>query len=104
LSREYHFTVDTVKVLQPKRYAPVVVIRIANKHELSKAKPAILRPIDPKRPNKDDRIGWAYEAFFFEAQEENGTPFLAVFNHWREPHAGGGQWASESSLPPFKQL
>jgi hypothetical protein len=104
LSREFDFTVDSVKFLRPKQYAPVVVIRTHEKGELAKATRAVLRRIDPKRPSQDDRVGWTYEAFFFEARDENGVPLVAVFHHWRGPHAGGGQWASEPSLLPFEEL
>jgi hypothetical protein len=45
--------------------------------------------------------GYAYEAYFFEARDRHGMPYLATFNHWRPPHVGGGQWASEESLYPF---
>jgi hypothetical protein len=44
---------------------------------------------------------WNYEAFFLEARDELGAPFLAVFDNWRDPHPGGGQWARSTSLYPF---
>lgn len=104
LSRTYKFRVEDVRFLRPKQFAPVVVVSTTDKHALSRATPAILRRIDPKRRTADDRNGWAYEAFFFEARDEDGTPFLVVFNYWRRPSAGGGQWASEDDLLPFATL
>jgi hypothetical protein len=29
----------------------------------------------------DDWEGWAFEGFFLEARDNEGVPFLAVFNH-----------------------
>jgi len=61
-----------------------------------------MRRINPKRRTDDDRTGWAYEAFFFEARGEDDKPFLMLFTFWRRPHAGGGQWASDPSLYPYR--
>jgi hypothetical protein len=76
-------------------------VQASDEHALARAVPAILRLIDPKARTGDDRTGWAYEGFLFEARDENGTPFLSVFNWWRGPHGGGGQWAADASLLPF---
>jgi hypothetical protein len=62
---------------------------------------AVLRRLDPKRRTVDDRTGWAWEGFYFEARDAKGVPFLAVFNFWRGAHAGGGEWARDESLYPF---
>jgi hypothetical protein len=63
--------------------------------------PSILRTLDPRRNTGDDRTGWAYEGFFFEALDSaDGQPFLIVHNHWRGKHAGGGQWPSSPNLLP----
>lgn len=101
LSRAHKFHVESVRFFRPKQDAPVVVIRTRDKHALSKATPAILRRINPKAPTGDDRTGWAYEALFFEAREGDGSPFLVVFNNWRGPSAGGGQWVLDPRLFPF---
>ena len=49
----------------------------------------------------DDRTGWAYEGFLFEARDSHGVPFVATFNRWRGPHDDGGQWAADPTLIPF---
>jgi hypothetical protein len=97
----YHFAIVEVKILHPRQDAPLVVIEAKNKHALAASTAAILRLIDPKTQTNDDRIGWAYEGFLFEARDTDGIPFLATFNWWRGPHAGGGQWAADPSLLPF---
>jgi hypothetical protein len=97
----YHFTVVSVQILYPCQAAPFVVIEAKHKQALAASTPAILHLIDPKARTNDDRTGWAYEGFLFEARDSHGVPFLATFNWWRGPHAGGGQWAAAPRLLPF---
>jgi hypothetical protein len=100
-ARRYHFTVVLVEITHPRQAAPLVVVKTTDKRALATSTGAILRLIDPRTPAHDDRRGWAYEGFLFEARDRHGVPFLVVHNHWRGPHAGGGQWASEPNLYPF---
>lgn len=97
----YHFSVIKVTILHPRQQAPFVVVQTKHKHALAASTAAILHLIDPKARTNDDRTGWAYEGFLFEARDSHGVPFLAAFNRWRGPHAGGGQWAADPSLYPF---
>jgi len=90
-----------VELLDPRQLAPVVIVRTTHYVELANATASILRHIDPKVRTNDDRTGWRYEGFFFEAQDEHGVPFLGVFNFWRGAGAGGGQWARSEQLFPF---
>jgi hypothetical protein len=78
-----------------------VVVEANDRHALAASTAAILRLIDPKAPANDDRTGWAWEGFLFEARDNRAVPFLATFNWWRGPNPGGGQWASDPSLYPF---
>lgn len=96
-----NFAVVSVQLLRPGQLAPLVVVEAVDKRAFVAATPAILKAIDPKRSTGDDRTGWAYEGFLLEAVDSSGVPFLVVFNHWRGPHAGGGQWASDPALFPF---
>lgn len=96
----YHFTVIETTIYHPRQQAPFVVVEARNEHVLAVATGAILHLIDPKARTNDDRTGWAYEGFMFEARDSHGVPFLATFNWWRGPHAGGGQWAIKQSLLP----
>jgi hypothetical protein len=100
-SSRYRFTVVNVTILHPRQAAPFVVVEAEDKHALAASAPAILRLIDPKAKTGDDHTGWAYEGFLFEARDSHGVPFLATFNWWRGPHAGGGQWAADATLDPF---
>jgi hypothetical protein len=100
-ANRYHFTVVSVRILHPRQSAPFVAVEATDKRALAASTPAILHLIDPKARTNDDRTGWAYEGFLFEARNNHGAPFLAAFNWWRGPHAGGGQWAADSGLYPF---
>jgi hypothetical protein len=100
----YHFTLVKVRVMHPRQAAPLVVVETPDEQALSGSIPAILRLVDPKAKTRDDRTGWAYEGFLFEARNTNGVPFLATFNWWRNPSSsGGGQAASSQRLYPFPQ-
>jgi hypothetical protein len=101
LARRYDFEVTSVQLLRPRQLAPSIVVRTRRYVELARATRLILKQLDPKARTNDDRTGWRYEGFFFEADDEHGVPFLAVFNFWRGPHAGGGQWARSDRLFPF---
>jgi len=100
-ARRYDFEVVSFRLLRPRQLAPRIVVRTRHDVELAHAVPRILRRLDPKARTGDDRTGWRYEGFWFEADDEHGDPLLAVFNFWRGPHAGGGQWARSDELFPF---
>jgi hypothetical protein len=80
---------------------PFVIVRTTHYLALARATPSILREIDPKSRTNDDRTGWRYEGFFFEAQDEHSIPFLGAFNFWRGRDGGGGQFARSDPLFPF---
>jgi hypothetical protein len=89
-------------MLHPLQAAPVVVIRSNRKLETAHTTPKIVELFDPRHVTKQNPSGYAYEAYFFEARDAQGVPYLATFNHWRPPHVGGGQWAANKSLYPFQ--
>jgi hypothetical protein len=97
----FGFDVASVTMLHPLQDAPVVVIRSNRKLPIARATPHILDLIDPHHKTKQNPSGFAYEGIFFVAQTTRGVPYLAVFNHWRAPHVGGGQWAASESLYPY---
>jgi hypothetical protein len=101
LAKRHDFSVVRVAFLRPVQLAPIVIIQTTHYEQLARATPSILHEIDPKLDTNDDRTGWHYEGFLFEAQDEHGVPFLTVENWWRGPHAGGGDWARSDPLFPF---
>jgi hypothetical protein len=101
-AKRYGFTIVRISTLRPLDLAPLVVVRTAEPAKFSRdITTKVVRAIDPKKRTIDDRDGWAYEGLFFVALDDESVPFLAVFNHWRGPHAGGGQWAASPELLPF---
>ena len=100
-ARRHRFRVGSVRLLRPRQLAPRIVVRTTHYLELARATRTILAALDPKAPTSDDRTGWRYEGFYFEAQDEHGVPFLVVFNFLRGRSPGGGQWARSDALFPF---
>lgn len=84
----------------PAQAAPLVIVQTRDYLALARAVPAIDSSLDP-HTGHNDRTGWAYEAFFLEAQDERGIPFIAVSNFMRGAEPGGGQWARSNQLYPF---
>jgi hypothetical protein len=100
-SRRYGFDVVRVRLNRPRQLAPEVVVRTSRYLELARATPTILRALDPRLPASDDRQGWEYEGFYFEARDEHDVPFLVTFDFMRGGSPGGGQWARSNALFPF---
>ena len=97
----FGFEVESVTMLRPLQLAPVVILRSDRKLKLSRATPRILELIDPRHVTRQNPSGFAYEGIFLVAETTRGEPYLAVYNHWRAPHVGGGQWAASESLYPY---
>jgi len=100
----YDFQVVSLELWQPlpHQLAPKVVVTTKHYLALAEATPAIMKQLDPKQRTNDDRTGWRYEGFFFQADDEHAVPFLAVFNFMRGTYSrGGGQWARSEPLFPF---
>jgi len=99
--KRYGFQIVSVMMLHPLQGAPVIVIRSDEKRAIACATPAIVNGFDPHHATRKNPSGYAYEGYFFVAQDTHGVPYLATFNHWRVPHVGGGEWAADESLYPF---
>jgi hypothetical protein len=97
----FGFSVVSVTMLRPLQSAPVVVIRSDRERAIARVTPKIVAAFDRRRVTRENPSGFAYEGIFFVAQTSRGAPYLAVFNHWRAPHVGGGQWAASESLYPY---
>jgi hypothetical protein len=100
-AQDQGFQIVGVNLLRPRQLAPEIAVRTTHYRALARALPRILRSLDPHGGQSDTR-GWSYEGFFFEAQDERGVPFLALYNFWRGQHKGGGQWARSEPLYPFQ--
>jgi hypothetical protein len=96
---EFGFRVLKVELIPAPDGAPLVIVESTHAEQFSRDTPAIFQLLDPKMDIGEDWNGWDYEGFFLGAQDEQGEPFLAVFNFWRAH--GGGQWARSEELYPF---
>lgn len=104
-SARHDFQIVQVEFLRPKQLAPRVVVESNDVVRLARAYPRFWRSIDPKAKTADDRVGWAWEGFLFEARDASGVPAFSVFHWWRaRTSVGGGQWARTELLYPFPHL
>jgi hypothetical protein len=99
----YDFKIVDVEFRRPKQLAPRVVVQSDDVEALASAYSRFWRSIDPKARTADDRIGWAFEGFYFEARDAESLPAFVVYHWWRARESvGGGQWAREESFYPFE--
>jgi hypothetical protein len=96
---EFDFRVLKVELVRAPDGAPLVIVESPDPERFSEDTPAIFQLLDPQRHGDEDWEGWDYEGFFLGAQDDQGEPFLAVFNFQRAH--GGGQWARSENLYPF---
>lgn len=95
----YGFTVKRVVFLHPRQVAPLVVVQTRHYLAMAHAFGTILsKSLDPLRRHVRPRE--TFEAFFFEAQDERGVPFIIVSYDARGRRAGGGMWARSEELYP----
>jgi hypothetical protein len=100
-ARRYHFRVVSLELLRPRQLAPKIVVQTQHYVGLSREAYWILKRIDLRRRVPDDRKGWRYEGFYFEAQDERGIPFFTTDTFMRGPNPAGSQWARSEALYPF---
>lgn len=100
-AKQYDFTVKRVRFVHPGHVAPLVIVQTRKYLAFARAVPAIEESLDPYEGRSDVR-GWAFEAFYLEAQDEKGVPFLVVTNVVGGGGVTGGQWARSDPLFPFQ--
>jgi hypothetical protein len=99
-AKHYGFTVKKVQFVHPGHVAPLVIVQTHKYLAFARAVPAIEKSLDPHK-GRSDLAGWAFEAFYLEAQDEKGVPFLVVTNVVGGRGVTGGQWARSDPLFPF---
>ena len=98
-AERYDFTVKRVHVFRPRQFAPLVIVQTHHYLALARVFGSILtKSLDPFSNRRRPKT--AFEAFFFEAQDERGVPFIVLSNALRGPHAHGGEWARSEELYP----
>jgi hypothetical protein len=99
----FHYLPEGVTVLRGRDGAPLVIVKVDG-HLLafSRSVRALVQRLDPfARVPGPAWHALKYEAFFFEAVDSHGVPFLVTWNAMRDPPRGGGQWARTEALLPF---
>ncbi|MGB2875049.1 MAG: hypothetical protein WBB76_06180 [Gaiellaceae bacterium] len=99
-ARQDGFDVISAKVLRPRQDAPMIIVRTTHYVGLARATAGILKQLDPRYPAKDDRKGWRYEGFYWDARDELGIPFLIASTLTRG-QVEGQQWARSEPLFPY---
>jgi hypothetical protein len=99
LGGTFGFQVVSVRFLRPRQLAPQIILRWPDIKSSSALLSHVIPAIDPYG-GTDGRFGWFFEGIFVELVDRLGSPYLAVWNHWRNDRAGGGQWARSQGLLP----
>lgn len=99
----YGFTVRAVRFLHPRQVTPLVLVQTSRYVAFARAVPAIESSLDPHKGGNDSK-GWSYRAFYLEALDERGVPFLVVDNVVDGTGVTGGQWARSDALFPFARI
>ena len=98
----YGFVVKSLRFLRPRQLAPLVVVQTTHYVALAHAFHSIDQVLNPLNDRHVDRFGGgfggAFEAFFFEAQDERGVPFFVIADAVRGSHAYGQNWARAEAL------
>ena len=94
------FNVVSAKVLRPKQDAPMIIVSTTHYLGLARATSGILKELNARSSVSDDRRGWRYEGFYWEARDERGVPFLITSTLTRG-EVEGQQWARSEPLFTF---
>jgi hypothetical protein len=99
IGRRYGFTVQKLRLLQPRQVAPLLVVRTdrdrkAFVHDV----PAIMKLLDPISTGHGPSAV-TFEGFFLEAQDARG-PFVRLENVYRG-ETEGGQWSWNRCVYPY---
>ncbi|HEY2355662.1 MAG TPA: hypothetical protein VGH79_12270 [Gaiellaceae bacterium] len=96
-ANRYGFTVESVRFIERRgRIAPFVVVRTDRYVAFSLAMAAIDNSLDPLHGSRG-KAQTAFWAFFLQANDERGVPFLGVDSDANSD----GQWARSDQLFPF---
>jgi hypothetical protein len=100
-ARRWDFRVLDARYLRPLQGAPMVVVQTRNPARLARVAGRIESFLDPLWPGRKFQLGaWAYEGFYFEAEDANNVPAFAFANAFRGT-GSGSQWARAEALFPF---
>jgi hypothetical protein len=100
-AHRWHFRVLDARYLRPLQGAPMVVAQTQHPIRLVRFARKIQQFLDPVEPSPAFQLGaWAYEGFYFEAEDANNRPAF-VFANAERGTGVGSQWARCQALYPF---
>jgi hypothetical protein len=92
--------VVSVRLLRPLGIAPVVVVQTdEDRKAFVKRIPALVAALDPRTPGKR-AVAFAFEGFFFVAEDGSGMPFVMT-QSIRRGQMEGGEWAWDPCYMPY---
>ena len=96
---------DSLYVRWPRQQAPYVIV-VDEALTVGRSRAPCLAILRAARPEAADgrrshRMGLR-RLLPRGSATARARPFLVVFNHWRGPHGGGGQWATERRPLPVR--
>jgi hypothetical protein len=105
-AKQYGFQIVRVEMLHPQQYAPLIVLRTANKLRLAHAAEAIRERLNPQLGISKGIAVTAFEGLAIEAQDNHGRPYFITFDNWRggPGYVSGGQWAASPGLYPLPDM
>lgn len=104
LADRYDFSIDQISFIRVFRgqVAPRIVVHTTHYLRLARATRLILDRINPLQWRRGGhRTHARFEAFYFQANDEHGVPFLGAYTFVRGKDPGGGQFARSEPLFPF---
>lgn len=100
-AKKWHFRVLDARYLHPLQGAPMVIVQTQDPLRLARAAGKVRAFLDPMQPNRRFELGaFAYEGFYFEAEDRRNRTVFAFANALRGTGMGS-QWARSERFSPF---
>ena len=99
VGRRFGFQPVSIRILQPRQLAPIVVVETdRDRRDFIADVGEIMRLLNPQSSSRQ-QTAVTFEGFFFEARDSDG-PFARVTSSFRGEVAGG-QWSAVPDAYPF---
>jgi hypothetical protein len=99
VGKRYGFRATSVRFLQPRELAPIVVVETDRDRKKFVADVAAIVDLLDPRSTSGKQSAVTFEGFFFEARDTDG-PFVRVENAYRG-EIMGGQWSADPDSYPY---
>jgi hypothetical protein len=99
VGKRYRFRATSIRFLQPRELAPIVVVETDRDRKKFVADVAAIVDLLDPRSTSGKQSAVTFEGFFFEARDTDG-PFVRVENAYRG-EIMGGQWSADPDSYPY---